>query len=57
MDGLPDESAAVTVNGKYAGGVIGAPTRLEVTGVVKSGENTVRIAPLAPKAARVVIYP
>jgi hypothetical protein len=57
MDGLPDDSAAVTVNGKYAGGVIGAPTRLDVTGVVKSGENTVRIAPLAPKAARIVIYP
>jgi hypothetical protein len=56
MDGLPDDSAAVTVNGVYAGGVIGKPSRLEITGRVKTGENTLLLEPLAPKSARLVIY-
>jgi len=51
MDGLPDNSAAVTVNGTKAGGVIGKPTRLEITRQLKAGENTIEIAPLAPQAA------
>jgi hypothetical protein len=57
MDGLPDDSAAITVNGKYAGGVIGKPSRLDITAHVKAGENTILIEPLAPKAVRIVIYP
>jgi hypothetical protein len=52
MDGLPDDSAAVTVNGTKAGGVIGKPTRLDITRQLKAGENTVEIAPLAPQTAK-----
>jgi hypothetical protein len=57
MDDLPDNSAAVTVNGVHAGGVIGRPTRLDITPHLKPGENTILIEPLAPKAARLVFYP
>jgi hypothetical protein len=56
MEGLPDDAAAVTVNGASAGGVIGKPTRLDITRHVKPGENTITIEPLAPKAARIVFY-
>jgi hypothetical protein len=56
MEGLPDDSAAITVNGVYAGGVIGRPLRLDITHRLKSGENTVVIEPLAPQAARIVFY-
>jgi hypothetical protein len=57
MDGLLDASAAVTINGEYAGGVIGKPTRLDVTAHAKIGENTLLIEPVAPKSIRVAIYP
>ena len=57
MDELPDDSAAVTVNSVFAGGVIGKPARLDITARVKPGENSIVIEPLAPKAVRVVIYP
>jgi hypothetical protein len=56
MDGLPDDSAAVKVNDAAAGGVIGKPSRLDITSRVKAGENTFEIDPLAPKAARIVFY-
>jgi hypothetical protein len=56
MDGLPDDAAAVRVNGVYAGGVIGRPLRLEITGHLKPGENVVLIEPLAPKSVRVAFY-
>jgi hypothetical protein len=56
MDDLPDASAAVKVNGVAAGGVIGKPSRLDITRHVKAGENTVEIEPLAPKAVRIVFY-
>jgi hypothetical protein len=56
MDGLPDDSAAVHLNGVYAGGVIGRPSRLDVTRWLKAGENTVVIEPLAPQSARIVCY-
>ena len=56
MDELPDDAAAVTVNGVAAGGVIGKPSRLDITRRVKAGENTIVIEPLAPKAARIVFY-
>ena len=52
----PEQAAAVTVNGRYAGGVIGKPFRLDVTAHLQPGENTIEIAPLAPKAARLVFY-
>ncbi len=56
MDGLPDDSAAVHLNGVYAGGVIGRPSRLDITRCLKAGENTVVIEPLAPKSVRIVCY-
>jgi hypothetical protein len=56
MDELPDDSASVSVNGAYAGGVIGRPCRLEVTGLLKPGGNSLQIVPLAPKSARLVLY-
>ena len=56
MDGLPDDSAAVHVNGVFAGGVIGRPSRLDITRHLKPGQNLVVIEPLAPKSVRVVSY-
>jgi hypothetical protein len=56
MKGLPDDSAAVKVNGLYAGGVIGKPALLDVTRYLKTGENRVEIEPLAPKSATIVFY-
>ncbi len=56
MKDLPDDSAAVSINGAYAGGVIGRPGRLDITRCVKTGENKVFIEPLAPKSVRIVIY-
>jgi hypothetical protein len=56
METLPDDSAAVRINGVSAGGVIGKPSRLDITRHVKVGENTLEIEPLAPKAARIVFY-
>ncbi|MBN1396329.1 MAG: hypothetical protein JW959_14995 [Pirellulales bacterium] len=57
MEDLPDEAAAVTVNGEKAGGVIGRPLRLDISEHVKPGENDVLIEPLAPKSARLAFYP
>jgi hypothetical protein len=57
MDDLPDEAAAVTVNGLKAGGLIGRPLRLDITRHIKPGENEVLIEPLAPKTARLAFYP
>lgn len=56
MDDLPppELAAAVKVNGKPAGGVIGRPFRVEVTGRLKPGENVVEIQPVAPKEARLI---
>ena len=56
MDDLPDHSAAVTINGQRAGGVIGHPTRLEIARYLKPGENSVLIEPLAPRSVRVAFY-
>ena len=55
LDGLaPEAAAAVSVNGAYAGGFIGAPFKLDVTRHLKAGENTIVIEPFAPKEARLV---
>lgn len=56
MDGLPDESAAVMVNGLHAGGMIGRPLRLDITSYVKADENTIIIEPHAPKSAQISFY-
>jgi hypothetical protein len=56
MEGLPDDSASVSLNGTYLGGVIGRPLRLELTRHIKKGQNAIVIEPLAPKSASLVIY-
>jgi len=50
-----EKSAAITVNGAYAGGFIGAPYRLDITKAVKSGANTLEAKPFRLKNPRVVI--
>ena len=55
-DGTEGESsAAVTVNGAYAGGFIGAPYRLDVTRAVKEGANTLETKPFRLKNPRIVV--
>jgi hypothetical protein len=58
MDAIAPEAAArITINGRYAGGFIGRPFRLDVTGYLRNGRNTVIIEPFAPASARLVAYP
>ncbi len=55
-DGTEGESsAAVTANGAYAGGFIGAPYRLNITHAVKEGTNTLETKPFRLKNPRIVI--
>jgi len=55
MEGIY-EGARLTVNDTYAGGVIGAPFRVEITRHVKAGENRLLIEPYAPKKVGVGVY-
>jgi hypothetical protein len=56
MDNVSPEAAArVAVNGQYAGGFIGRPFRLDVTRLLRTGANTIRIEPFAPGTAQLVI--
>jgi len=50
------EGASVKVNGKYAGGVIGRPFRLDVTEHLRQGSNTIEIEPYAPESVRLAVY-
>ena len=50
-----ENSAAMTVNGAYAGGFIGAPYRLDITKSVKAGVNTLETKPFRLKNPRIVI--
>ena len=50
-----EKSAAVTVNGAYAGGFIGAPYRVNITKSVKPGANTLEVKPFRLKTPRVII--
>ena len=55
-DGTKGESsAAVTVNGAFAGGFIGAPYRLDITQTVKSGANTLESKPFRLVRPRIVV--
>ena len=55
-DGTEGESsAAVTVNGAFAGGFIGAPYRLDITKFVKSGANMLETKPFRLKTPRIVV--
>ena len=50
-----EKSAAVTVNGAYAGGFIGVPYRLDITKSVKVGANMLETKPFRLKNPRIVI--
>ena len=50
-----ESSAAVTVNGAFAGGFIGAPYRLDITAAVKPGENTLVAKPFRILNPRIII--
>jgi hypothetical protein len=52
----PEDAAAITVNGKYAGGFLCGPYRLDVSRAVTAGRNTIRIEPFAPASVEVVVY-
>jgi hypothetical protein len=53
----PEAAARVTVNGTDAGGFIGAPLRLDITRLLKPGNNTLRLEPFAPASLRLGVYP
>ena len=53
----PEQAARVTVNGRDAGGFIGAPLRLDVTRFLTAGHNTLRLEPFAPSAVKLAVYP
>ena len=50
-----EKSAAVTVNGAYAGGFIGAPYRVDITRTVKPGANTLEAKPFRLVHPKVVV--
>ena len=52
----PEEAARVTVNGRHAGGFIGAPLHVAVTLYLKHGRNTIRIESFAPSTGRLAVY-
>lgn len=57
LEGLtPEEAARITVNDTYVGGFIGRPLRLDVTPWLRTGANTIRVDPFAPKQARLVVF-
>jgi hypothetical protein len=51
----PEDAAAVKLNGRYVGGFVGKPYRLDLTGQVRPGGNTIEIEPFAPSTVRVII--
>ena len=53
----PEDGAHVTVNGKYAGGFICGPYRLEISRFLKKGKNQITIQPFAPESVRLEFYP
>ena len=55
-DGTQGEnSTAVTVNGAYAGGFIGAPYRVDITKSVKPGANTLEAKPFRLTHPKIVV--
>jgi hypothetical protein len=51
-----EKAAHISVNGRYVGGFIDKPYRLNVSDDLKNGTNTVRISPFAPTSARLTVY-
>ena len=52
----PEAAARITLNGMYAGGFIEKPLRLEVSGFLRPGMNTIRIEPFAPKSVKLAVF-
>ncbi len=52
----PEAAASVTINGRYIGGFVGRPFRIDVSEHLRAGANTFRIGPFAPKNVRLVFY-
>ena len=52
----PEAAAAVTINGRYVGGFIGGPYRLEVSDHPKRGRNEIILTPFAPEQVRLLVY-
>ncbi|MBP5320597.1 MAG: hypothetical protein J6334_06385 [Kiritimatiellae bacterium] len=50
-----EKSAALTVNGRFAGGFIGAPYRVDITKAVKTGANTLQMKPFRATNPRIVV--
>ena len=50
-----EDSAAIEVNGAFAGGFIGAPYRLDITRFTKPGSNVLETKPFRIKNPRIVI--
>jgi hypothetical protein len=53
---VAEDAAAVRINGRHAGGFIGAPYRVELTGQLKAGDNTVVVEPFPVTAVRLEIH-
>jgi hypothetical protein len=51
-----ETAGTVTVNGAYAGGFIGKPCRVALTGRLKPGRNAVTVEPFPVADARVEVY-
>jgi hypothetical protein len=54
--GVPEDAAAVRINGAHAGGWIGKPYRLDVTRFLKPGRNTLRIEPFPVSGVTLEIH-
>lgn len=52
---VPEAAARITVNGRYAGGFLGRPFRLDVTSLLRPGTNTLCIEPFAPPRVFLVV--
>jgi hypothetical protein len=58
LEGIkPEEAAAITINGKPAGGFICRPLRLDVTRFLKPGDNHIGVVPFAPNTVKLSVYP
>jgi len=53
----PEAAARITVNDRYAGGIIEKPFSLDISEYIKAGKNKIRIEPFAPEKVRVALYP
>ncbi|MBP5320000.1 MAG: hypothetical protein J6334_03350, partial [Kiritimatiellae bacterium] len=50
-----EKSAALTVNGRFAGGFIGAPYRVDITQAVTAGANTLQVKPFRVVTPRIIV--